>query len=262
MGILHRNAIAVVDKITDFIAASLTLADNGAGTGSLNQNTTYYVAAIPGNRWGPTKIFTPDSIGTAAYGANDGSLRLTIAQGVGPNASVAEWYDLFLSTDAAPKWVARVTEAQRAAGDFEVTAVGTVAAGGGNPPGTIDVNVAGTGQQTSAANFAQSNAYVPNVAAGITSINCANFSKAYIYASLVVTDLRSAPSLSIVPFFYNTIGTEWHQGNLEVVNVLQALGQSLKQTFVLDVNGEDGLRILVDTIAGQAAAASIWYELV
>ena len=36
-------------------------------------------------------------------------------------------YDLFLSTAAAPLWVARITETQRAAG-VTITAVGTVSA--------------------------------------------------------------------------------------------------------------------------------------
>lgn len=255
-GALHRDAITATDKIADFVDASVTLADNGAGTGSLAASTTFYATAIPGNRWGPCKVNTTiDSLASAAYGGATGSYRMTIAQATG-----AEWYDIFLSTDAAPKWVGRITEAQRAAGDFEITAVGTVAAGGGNPAGTVDVNLVGTGIQTSNAVFAQNNAYRP---ATVTAIDCTGKLKAIVHVKLALTDLRSAPTLSLVPFFRNASSTsEWHQGARTVVQVLGGLGQALEQIFEIDVQAASALVILIGEITGQGAAASVWVELI
>ena len=254
-GVLHRDAITAIDKITPFVTGNITTADNGAGTGSLTASLTYDIAVVPGNRWGPTSIqATINTQATAAYGGNTGSIRLTFGAATG-----ADWYDIFLSDAAAPLWVARVTEAQRAAGDFEVTAVGTVASGGGNPAGTVDVNVAGTGIATSNAVFVQNNAYTP---ATPTAISCADYAKAMLKIKLALTDLRSAPTLRLVPFFRNELSTgEWHQGSIVTVALLGALGQSLEQEFELDVRDTDNLVILVDTISGNGAACSICIEL-
>ena len=254
--VLHRNAVTAVDKVADLANTDLATADNGSATGSLNASTTYYVTAIPGNKYGTcTKAATINSQATSASGSNTHSIRLTIPQKAG-----AEHYGIFLSTDTAPKWVARVTEAQRAAGDFEVTAVGTVAAGGGNPAGTVDINVAGTGIQTSHAIFAQSNAFTP---ATPTAIDCTGKTKAYVLVKVALTDHRSAPSLNIIPFFKNSLSTtDWHQGTLQPVLLEASIGQSLQQAFVLDVDSSTGLVILISNIAGQGAACSVWVELV
>ncbi len=125
--VLHRDAITVADKLTDAVTGSMTIADGGEDTGALAKSTTYYAAAIPGNRWGPCKINSAiDTVATAAYTHDDGSVLCTLAQGTGPNSSVADYYDLFFSTDAAPKWIARITEAQRVSG-CRVIALGTAA---------------------------------------------------------------------------------------------------------------------------------------
>lgn len=255
-GVLHRNAVTSVDKLADFGDADVTVADNGSGTGSLLDDTTYYVTAIPGNRWGNCKVNSNiDSVSTAASGFDTHSIRVTIAQRIG-----ADYYDLFLSTDAAPKWVARITEAQRAAGDYEVTAVGTVSAGGGNPAGTVDVNVAGSGIQTSSTMFAHNNAYTPTT---VSSISCVGKTKAILLVKVSLDDLRSEPALSIIPFFANQSSTsDWHAGTLLPVALIGGLGQPLEQMLEIDVSGATGLVVLVDSVAGQGGAVSIWVELV
>jgi hypothetical protein len=255
-GVLHRNAITAIDKITDFVDASVTIADNGAGTGSLAASTTFYATAIPGNRYGSCKVNTTiDSLGSGAYGGATGSYRMTIAQATG-----AEWYDIFLSVDAAPKWVGRITEAQRAAGDYEITAVGTVASGGGNPAGTVDVNLVGTGIQTSNAVFSGNNAYTPD---SITAINCAGYTKAHVLVKVSVTDLRSAPALTIVPFFANQLdSTTYFQGQAQALTLLNGVGTALCQEFIITVEGCAGLKILIGNLAGQGAAVSVYVELV
>ncbi len=252
--VAHRAAITANDKIADFVDASVTIADNGVGTGSLAASTAYYVTAIPGNKYGNCKVNTNiDTLTTAAYGDATGSIRATIAQATG-----AEYYDIFLSTDAAPKWVGRITEAQRAAGDYEITAVGTVAAGGGNPAGTVDINVAGTGIQTSNAVFAQNNAWRPDT---VTGIDCSNRVKAYVFVDVTLTDLRSAPSLNVVPFFKRGNGAYWHQGQLQPVLLVGGSGQALYQVFEVDVDAFDEMVVLISTLAGQGASVNVSVEL-
>ena len=259
-GVLHRSAIAAVDKLSDFVDASVTIANEAGTQGLLNANTAYYMAAIPGNRWGPCKVNTNiDTATTTADATNTHVLACTIAQATGPNSSVAEWYDLFLSVDAAPKWVGRITEAQRATGG-EILTLGTVTAGAS--AGVINIGCVGTGIQTSNAVFAQSNAYTPHVAAGITSVDCAGYETAHLHVRLNPTDLRSVPALTIIPFFQDQVSTDdWFQGQAQQVNILGALGQSLEQQFDIDVRGATAMRALIGSISGQGAAASVWVEL-
>ena len=253
-GVLHRDAITAVDKITDFANTDITFSDVGATRGSLSGSLAYYASVIPVNRWGPCKVAsTINSLTTGSGATNDRQVRLAFGAATGADA-----YDVFLSVDAAPKWVARATEAQRAAGNYEVTAVGTVASVGGNPAGSLNVNLVGTGIQTSNAVFAQNNAYRPTVP---TAIACTDYDKALLKVKLALTDLRSAPTLRLVPFFRNEQSTDdWHQGSIVTPSVLGALGQSLEQEFELDVRDADNLAVLVDTISGQGAAASVWVE--
>ena len=151
----------------------------------------------------------------------------------------------------------RVTEAQRAAGG-QCTVVGTYAAGGA--AGAIDIGIVGTEVTQDANPNIVNNAYTPGT---VTAINCAGYSTARVKVSLSVTDLRSLPTLALIPFFGNQVSaTSWHAGARINVPILTALGEGLNQEFEIDVNGEPEMVILVDTITGQGAAASIWLELV
>lgn len=256
-GTLHRYNITAADKAEELANTDLATADNGAGTGSLVQSTTYYVTAIPGNQWGDCKVATTiNTQATAAYGADTGSIRLTI-----PSAIGADFYDIFLSTDAAPKWVGRLSEARRAAGDFEITAVGVLSAGGGNPAGTVDINVAGTGIQTSNAVFAQNNAWMPDMGS-IVAIDCTGKHVANVLVEMIVTDLRSVPSGAIVPFFTNQLSPlDWHQGLWTAITPLRSQGNCLAQAYTINVYGTTGLKILCGDFVGQGTALNIWVEL-
>jgi len=242
--VLHRNAVAAVDKLTPPVAP--TLAGVTVAGGSLAFGTSYYVAVVAANRYGETT--TTVSGATAPGGANN-ALRATIAQ-----ITNAEYYDLFLSTDTAPKHVLRVTEAQRAAGG-QCTVVETYAAGG--TPGAIDIGIPGTGIQTSAVQFTSNNAFTPAL---VTPVSCAGASRAHLLVKLAITDMRSAPSLIIVPFLLSQLSGDYYQGKSQTVSVVGGAGQSLMQDFELDVDGASGLVCLIDAIAGQGAAATIYIE--
>jgi hypothetical protein len=248
-GVLHRNGITAIDKVS--AVGTITL--SGQAGGSLASGTTYYVSAVARNKYGPTGAAT---VVNTSPGGSNGTLRAAFAAPA--NMLSTDVYDMFLSTDSgAPKYVATVTETQRAAGCL-VTAVRTVGAGG--TAGAVDVQVVGTGAQTTATQFANNNAYLPDL---ITAVNCAGYAKASIKTLLAVTDLGSTtvPALTIVPFLKNQIDGFYDQAAAQIVATLTAVGQSLRQDYVLDVNGATGLVVCFGNIAGQGAAASIVVEL-
>lgn len=250
-GVLHRNAVAAVDVLA--VPAAATLATAGTG-GHLADSTTFYVTYAAYNRWGATTVPTPASQETGAPGTGVNTITATLAQVTG-----ADGYDIFCSVDAAPLWVGRITETQRATGGFQIQAVGTVTAGGGNAAGTVLIAIAGTGVASTANPFAVNNAYTP---ASVTAINCAGRTVAHVLVKLAVTDLRSLPTLTLTPFFANQVsGTDWHEGSAQAITLLTAVSQPLEQAYTINVNGSTGLAILVQAITGQGAAVSVWVEL-
>lgn len=256
-GVAHRAGIAAADTLAIPTLAGANLADNGDGTGSLVASTTYYVATTARNAFGCTPAQTSIASKATGAGANTKSIRVTQAQVTG-----AIGYDVFLSVDTAPKWVGYITEAQRAAGDCEITAVGTVVTGSGAPAGTFDINVVGTGIQTSNAVLANNNAFTPTNA-GIVAIDTTGYSKAYVHVKLALTDIRTAPTLNLIPFFLSQAAdSTWYAGTLLQLSPLGQAGTPLEQVFALNVDGAAGLKLLIANITGQGAGASVWIELV
>lgn len=252
---LHRDAITAVDKLAAPVA--MTSGATAATGGSLAASTTYNMVASAYNRWGVTAVPAVLGQATGAGAPSTHVVKGTLAQVTG-----ADGYDLFMGTPAAPLWVDRITEAERAsANGVEITAVGTHQAGAALGAGVIQFNVVGTGVASTSANFAQNNAYTP-AAAGITAIDCSGYEKMMVMVKLALTDLRSAPSLSIVPFVRNELSTDdWHADSIGILSLLGALGQPLVGELALDVRAAANVKLLIDTIAGQGAAASIWYAL-
>jgi hypothetical protein len=248
-GVLHRSAITEIDKLA--VPASPTVADVGTG-GSLAFSTTYNCTLAAHNRWGTTTAPAVGSVATAADAVNTHVARVTTAAVTG-----ADGYDLFLSVDAAPKWVARVTEAQRAAG-VTVTAVGTVIA---TSPGAnlIDIRVVGTGLASTANPFAANNAYKASIP---VAVDCSGYSVARLLVKLAVTDLRSLPTLKLAVFLANQVSVaDLMLSSLNTINLLTAAGEVLEQELRVVVDGSTGIVVLVDTISGQGAACSVWVEL-
>lgn len=250
-GVLHRNAVAAVDVLA--VPAAATLATAGTG-GHLLDSKTYKITYSAYNRWGATTVPTPASQATGAPGTDINVITATLAQGAG-----ADGYDIFCSEDAAPLWVGRITETQRATGGFQIHTIGAVTAGGGNAAGTVLIGAIGTGVASTANPFAYNNAYTP---AAVTAINCAGYSIAHVKVKLAVTDLRSLPTLTLTPFFGNQVSAnDYHADTAQAITLLSAVGQSLCREFSLEVNGATSLVILVQAISGQGAACSVWVEL-
>lgn len=244
----HRSAITAADKLA--APGTITSSDvNEAGSVLTNAQRNYAVSAF--NRWGSTLSTSP---GNRTPTLNH-AIRLAFSAVTG-----ADGYDIFLSTDAQPKWVARITEAQRAAGGI-ISSVGTYAAGGAI--NSIDIGIDGTGLANNVNPFAVNNAYTP-AASGITAIDCQDYEYLDLYVQLSVTDLRSLPTLVLTGFQQNATsnsGADWCQFWTQTVNILTATQQPLEQMYRVTVAGAEGVVFLVDSIAGQAAACDLWYTL-
>jgi hypothetical protein len=239
---LHRSAITAVDKL-----AAITIeAAKQDGVVGVMAASEHKCAVAPANAYG--------SAGPSAVVAVTPTLNKTVDITV-PQCAGATHYDVFFSTDAAPKWVGRITEAQRASG-IAITAVGTTAAGGS--AGKVNVRLVGTGLGSDVAPFSTNNAYKPTA---VTAVDCTGRTKALIHVKAAVTDLRSLPTLSVVPFLKNAATGEFSQGTVVALAPLSAIGKALQQSFTLDVLGASGLVVLVDTISGQGTAATVYVEL-
>jgi hypothetical protein len=254
--VLHRNGITASDKVATLAAASVTA--TGQTGGSLTTSTTYFWSVVPGNKYGTAGI--PSSGGVSSTGTSTNTaIRLAFAAVTG-----AEYYDLFLSTDAAPKLVGRITETQRGTGGL-LTVASTGSAGctigAGGIAGAIDVRVPGTGQQTSAANFAQNNSYVPDTVAGVGYVACAGYSVAHIQVAVTLTDLFTAPTLSVVPFLYNDTDGFYHQATAVTMSLLTAVGQAQRQDFVIQTDGASRMVVCFGSFAGNQLTASAWLQL-
>jgi len=243
-GVAHRNAITVVDKIPKI---TITAADQAEVAGLLTA-VAHGIAVAPANRYGTAGSSAIVTVTPTV----DKSIDITI-----PRSSNAEFYDIFLSTDVAgPLWVARITEAERLAG-CAITAVGVVEAGGA--AGVVNVGAVGTGIASTNLILVPNNGYSHT---GITPVSTVDKHKAFIYVKLSVTDLRSAPALNIVPFFLNQVSGEYHQGTLITLRLSGDGGQSNAQVFEVDVDEAVEMKVLVDSIFGQGASATIHVELV
>lgn len=249
--LIHRSSISAVDKVSDI--GTISLSGSIVSGGSLVSGTGYYTSAIITNPYGCTKYATIVS-GSPSGSNNAIKMAFTIPAG----AVSTDKVDFFLSVDAAPKHVASCTVAQFQTGGIITAENGAVAAGGA--ANSMCIGAVGTGQQSNAANFAQNTAYLP---ASVSPIVCTGKVRIYAYVDLALTDLRTAPALSIIPFMTNSGSAALlYQGQLEVINVMNASGQSKAQVLSMDVDGTSGIRFLIDNIAGQGASCTIYYDLV
>ena len=249
--IAHRTAITAADKLVVSVAA-LVSADVAIG-GSLAHTTTYKSAYSPSNQFGPAGVSAIGSVGTAADANNTHCVDITVPQVVG-----AAFYEIFLSIDAAPLWVARVTEAQRAAG-VKVTALGIVASpSAGVAAGDVRVAVVGTGAASNHVMYNFNNAYVTS---GIIGVSCVGYELAMLDIYMYVADLRSAPSLVLAILFEDDAGIIYVQEIETILLLSGAVGTALYHTeHWIDCLGATKMYVLVDSIAGQNAACSIKVE--
>lgn len=248
---LHRSAIVAVDKLS--VPATPTSVTESGTSGTLVFNTAYNITVAANTLYGPTTVPAVGTVTMANDAVSTHTLRATIAQVTG-----ALSYDIFMSTAAAPLWVARITEAERAAG-VTITAVGTVSA---TSPGAgkVDVRVVGTGLASNVAPFALNQAIVTS---GITPIDATGYSTAIAHVYLSVTDLRSLPTAGIA-WLTSPLGSAgaYVQSLGNTFTVLSGARTPLRQSFAFTLAPSAGqLIVLVDTLTGQGASVDIWVDL-
>lgn len=246
---LYRAGLTAVDKVA--APATPTVADVATG-GSLLFNTSYKAAVAAGTTYGPTLPSSVASVTTANDAANTHCINITIA-----SVASSEYYDIFMSSAAAPFWVARVTEAQRAAG-VTVTGVGVISAVSPGA-GIVQVQLPGTGVATTAAPFTASNAFL---VAPIPIIDCTGFTGATFHFYFSVTDFRSLPAFgySIMKGPYNKPGF-FNQVASALAAPVAAVRAPMYQIAVASCNGAQQLIVALETISGQGASMDIWVDL-
>lgn len=237
--IAHRTGATAAG---DLIAAPTITAAKDATTGVM-ANAAHNVAVAVGTCYG----YSVRSNIVAVTPDLNKCVLVTIPQVVG-----AESYVVFFSTDAAPKRLCEITEAQRAAG-CSITAVETVGAPyAGQAGGTVTLKLVGTGADTAAAIYATSTAIAPGkvaVAGTGTSgpIDCTGRQTAYVRALVNPVALTAMPALTVVPFVKT--GDQWAPGSPGIVTA-----GVRSETFTVDVKGASEFVVCIKTITSGATA--------
>lgn len=248
----YRSGLTAVDKL-----AVPTLGTPTAVTeaGSTLPNSALNISAAAANRWGVTTAAGNQTITPSANQA----VRLPITQ-----VPHAEAYDIFISTDANPKWVGRLTEAQRASGGFIISAVGVVSAGGGAGAGAVDLGIVGTGIASNGTQYGQNTAYD---LVGVPAINCNGWATLFVYAKWNGFDGLAAPASAAILVFEIPTGTpagDAYQISGTTFVPVGAARQSQEQRITsVTVSGTAAAYILLDVVptGGQNPSLDLLIDL-
>ena len=214
------TAAAPVEYRTAAGANAMTAADLAAaptvGTtateagGSLVNSSTYNSKVVGVTAWGGRTTPTAGTARTATTGTAQ-TIRIPITIETG----IVAW-DIYLSTDSDPKFVGRITEAQRLSGILiNTAATGSTpcVTGAGGAANSVDVTVPGTGAQ-SATTAAVNSAYI--IPAGVTPVTCTN--KEYVdfdvNFSLGGDQAGGQPSLTVFGVLYDADDTNYYAGDI------------------------------------------------
>lgn len=241
----YRSAAVAADTL----AVPGALTTSAVAGGSL-PNATYKNKVVAVNAYGRTTASAGADVATS--GGNN-SVRIAFAQVTG-----ATHYDIYLSTDTDPKWVGRISEAQRATGIL-ITAVGTTGAGG--TAGAVDVQAAGTGLQP-AASAAQNMAYVVPPT-GITDIDTTGYQFVDFLLSWSRTGDAVASGLTVIPFFKNTRTNTYQQGEPRTLSFGGVAGavNSNQQRLRVETRGCPAMALVVGSISGTGGSVDVDYVL-
>jgi hypothetical protein len=205
--------------------------------------------------------------------ANDATMNIALSNGTGLGIVEAAASANTVAGVAGTLQVETATVAGAVSTSGNVTVIVTATGMAGSPKtvsvavlattgavaGVIEVYAAGTGVADNANPFAYNNAYTP---ASVTPVCCTGYEKAKILVKLAVTDLRSLPSLILAYFLANQVSAaDWVYKGAQAMSLMGAVGQPMEAYYELDVDSATGLVVLVESISGQGAAASVWVEL-
>lgn len=237
----YRSAVVAADLIAAPGTVTCTKQAGGAATAG-----TYTVYVVAGNAYGRTTATAGNT--TVATETTNLTVRAAFAAVTG-----ATFYDIYCSTDgAAAKFVGRITETQRGTG-IKLTAVNVTGAGG--TAGAVDIEVPGTGLAVNGGQLAQNTAYsIP-----ASPVDCSG----YQYADFDLTFSRTgdsvAPSLTVIPFYYNARTLTYYAGAAQAITFGGATGVSTpnKQRLRVETRGNSGVALAVAAIAGTGASLDI-----
>lgn len=235
----YRSGVIAADVISTPGTVTCTKQAGGSCTAG-----TYYVKVVAGNGYGRTTATTGNT--TVTTETTNLTVRAAFAQVTG-----ATFYDIYCSTDADPKWVGRITEAQRASGIL-ITAVGVTGAGG--TAGAVDVQVPGTGLQA-ATTAAQNTAYsIP-----ASPVDCSGYTHLDFDITASRTGDAVALALTVIPFFYNSRTTAYSQGQAVTLAFGGTAGayNSNRQRLRVECRGNSAVALVVASIAGTGASIDV-----
>ena len=237
----YRSVVTAADVIA--VPGTVTCTKQAGGGATAGTYTVYVVA---GNAHGRTTVKAGDV--TVVTETTNLTVRAAFAAVTG-----ATFYDLYCSTDgAASKWVGRITEAQRASG-IKITAVGVTGAGG--VAGAVDVEVPGTGIAANAASLAANTAFsVP-----AETLDCVGHQYVDFDLTLSRTGDAVVPSLTVIPFFYNSRLATYQAGEVKALTFGGATGvyNPLLQRYRVECRGNAAVALVVAAIAGTGASLNI-----
>lgn len=235
----YRSAITAADVISVPGTVTCTKQAGGGVTAGIHN-----IKVVAVNAHGRTAAKTGDVAVTTE--TTNLTVRAAFAAVTG-----ATHYDIYVSTDADPKWVGRITEAQRGTG-IKITAVGVTGAGG--TAGAVDVEAVGTGLQA-ATTAAVNTAY--NIPA--SPVDCTG----YQYVDFDLTFSRTgdavASALTVIPFFYNSRTATYQAGTISTISFggTAAAYSGNKQRLRVDCRGNDAIALIVAAITGTGASLDI-----
>ena len=235
----YRSGVVAPDVLAPPGTVTCTVQAGGACTAN-----TYFIKVVAGNGLGRT---TPTAGNTSVVTA---TTNLTVRAAFAAVAGAA-YYDIYCSIDADPKWVGRITEAQRASGIL-ITAVGVTGAGG--TAGAVDVQVPGTGLQ-SATTCAVNTAYVIPA----NPVVATNYQYVHFDCALTRTGDAVAPACVVVPYMQNTLDSAWYAGTPITLSFGGTTGQfgALQQRITADVRGVAAAALVVQQLAGTGVSLTI-----
>ncbi len=239
----YRSAITAMDRLA--APTLVTLANVAGTTGTLLASTSYKAAVCPGSVSGNGLTSNILTTSTTADAINTHTLRLTVPQVTG-----ADYYDVFLSTDAQPKWVAKVTEAQRALG-CTVSAVGTVIATTGGA-GLIDIRLVGTGAANNAAPF---NLDSSVNFSGLTAVDCSGFPSCNVTVAMATNPPLATATCSLQAYDLQSDGS-YAFITSQAFTFLNDVAHPAKQDWVVTAHG-GSLQFICSAISGTNASLTL-----
>jgi len=240
--VAYRAAVVAADTLSVPGTVTCTKIAGGAATAG-----TYNVKVVALNQYGRTTATAGNT--TVTTETTNLTVRAAFAAVTG-----ATHYDIYCSTDSDPKFVGRISEAQRGTGIVLAT-VNVPTAGG--TAGAVDVQTPGTGLQ-SATTAAQNTAYVLPPT-GTTDVDATGYQYVDFLLSWSRTGDIVASALTVAPFFLDSRTGVYQQGEPRTLSFGGTSGalNANQQRLRVEARGSAAVALVVASLAGTGASLDI-----